>query len=194
MGEQTSTGAPRLPPLRVEDMRQEWVGILERIPGAGLKGANFPKNVLGALMHNPDIFGPFMEYWVTSKLKMGFSIREQELIILRMGFLYGCDYVWKHHVPVACEFGVSGAEIEALKTAPLPLSFSAREYALLRLVEELVDHRTIRQEAWAQWSGLLRQSELIDLIHIVSQYVLFALVNNALQVELEAPLRDIPGL
>jgi len=29
---------------------------------------------------------------------------------------------------------------------------------------------------------------------LISQYVLFALVNNAFQVPLEAPLRDAPGL
>jgi hypothetical protein len=29
---------------------------------------------------------------------------------------------------------------------------------------------------------------------IVSQYVLFALVNNSMQVQLEAPLREIPAL
>ncbi len=50
---------------------------------------------------------PFLEYWVTSKSEMGFSVREQELIILRMGVLYQYDYVWMHHVPVDREFGVS---------------------------------------------------------------------------------------
>jgi hypothetical protein len=62
------------------------------------------------------------------------------------------------------------------------------------LTDELVEHRTIRDEAWLNWSGELKNSELIDLISIVSQYVLFALVNNAIQIQIEEPLTKIPGL
>ncbi len=40
----------------------------------------------------------------------------------------------------------------------------------------------------------LAPEEVVDLINLVSQYVLFALVNNVFQVPLEAPLRDAPGL
>lgn len=180
--------------MPVEAMRPDWVATLERIPGAGLKGINFPKNVLGTLMYNPETFGPFLDYWVTSKLAMSFSIREQELIILRMGFLYRCDYVWKHHVPVAREFGVTEAEIDAVKQPLAASPFADRELALLELTDELVEQRTMRQEIWDRWKNVLKKSEFVDLVTIVSQYVLFALTNNTMQVELEAPLHDIPGL
>jgi 4-carboxymuconolactone decarboxylase len=185
---------PRIAPLPMSEMRDDWIKILQRLPGAGLKGVNTPVNVFGTLMYNPKTFGPFLDYWVTSKQEMGFSVREQELIILRMGYLYNCNYVWKHHVPVAKEFGASDAQIEAVKVSPLPAVFSTREYALLMLTDELVEHRTIRDEAWSRWSGELKKSEYIDLISIVSQYVFFALLNNSMQMEIEEPLKKIPGL
>ncbi len=184
----------RIPPLPMSEMQNEWIKTLERLPGAGLKGLYAPVNVFGTLMYNPRTMGSFLEYWVTSKLEMGFTAREQELIILRMGFLYNCNYVWKHHLPVAKEFGVNDAELEAVKTSPLPSVFSAREYALLMLTDEMVEHRTIGDEAWSKWSSELKKSELIDLVSIVSQYVFFALLNNSLQVEIEEPLIKIPGL
>ena len=138
--------------------------------------------------------GSFLEYWVTSKLEMGLSGREQELIILRMAFHYRCNYVWKHHVPPAKEFGANDTEIEAVKTSPLPAVFSAREYALLMLTDEMVEFRTVRDEAWTKWNGDLRRSDLIDLVSIVSQYVFFSLLNNSIQIEVEEPLKNIPGL
>jgi 4-carboxymuconolactone decarboxylase len=184
----------RIAPLPMSEMRDEWIKTLERLPGAGLKGLYTPVNVFGTLMYNPETMGSFLDYWVTSKLKMGFSGREQELIILRMGFLFKCNYVWKHHIPPAKEFGVNNAEIEAVKTSPLPSVFSAREYALLMLTDEMVEHRTIREEAWTKWNGELKRSELIDLVSIVSQYVFFSLLNNAMQIEIEEPLKKIPGL
>lgn len=186
--------APRIRPVPLRKMRPAWVRTLTRIPGAGLKGKNFPGNVLGSLMHNPRTLGTFLEWWVTSKSEMGFSVREQELIILRMGVCYHCDYVWRHHVPVALEFGVSAAEIAAVQAFPAGSEFSRREATLLQLTDELVEYRTIRPAVWAECRNVLTKSEWIDMITIVAQYVLFALVNNSLQVQLEAPLRDRPAL
>lgn len=186
---------PRIQPQPVSEMREEWVKIIERIPGSGLKGMYAPVNVLGTLMYTPRTLGQFLDYWVTSKLEMGLSVREQELVILRMGYLYKSNYVWKHHVPVAEEFGVNAQELEACKSASIPGDvFSRRETALLVLTDEMMEHRTIRQPVWETWSDALEQSELIDLISLISQYVLFALVNNSMQVEIEAPLHDIMGL
>lgn len=184
----------RIKPLPMSEMRSEWIKTLERLPGAGLKGLYTPVNVFGTLMYNPGTCGPFLDYWVTSKLEMGLSVREQELIILRMGFHYNCNYVWKHHVPVAKEFGVSDAQLAAVKTSPLPAAFSDHEYTLLMLTDELVEYRTIREEAWIQWGVKLDKPLLLDLISIVSQYVFFALLNNGIQVEIEEPLTTIPGL
>lgn len=184
----------RIQPKPMSEMRDEWVKILDRLPGAGLKGRYTPINVFGTLMYNPQTMASFLDYWVTSKQKMGLSGREQELIILRMGFLFNCNYVWKHHIPPAREFGVNDTEITAVKTKQLPLVFSARENALLMLSDEMVEYRTIRDEAWSKWSGELNSSELLDLVSIVSQYVFFTLLNNSFQLEIEEPLKSIPGL
>jgi 4-carboxymuconolactone decarboxylase len=185
---------PRIRPVPMSEIRDGWAATLTRIPGSGLKGRFFPGNVLGTLMHNPRTLGTFLEYWVTSKSEMGFSVREQELIILRMGVLYKCDYVWRHHVPVAREFGVSEKEIAAVRKSPLPRIFSKREAALLRLTDELVVHRTVRKKVWDECGRVLSRSEWIDMITIVSQYVLFALANNSFEVQLERPLLEIPAL
>lgn len=184
----------RITPLPISELPDSWETTLARLPGSGLKGLYTPVNVFGTLMHSPETMGSFLDYWVTSKLKMGFSGREQELVILRMGYLYNCNYVWKHHVPVAKEYGVSDEELKAVKSSSLPSVFSAREFALLMLTDEMVEHRTIRDEAWSKWSGELKESEMVDLISLISQYVLFALLNNAIQVEIEEPLKEIPGL
>ncbi|MFM7153680.1 MAG: carboxymuconolactone decarboxylase family protein [Bacteroidota bacterium] len=186
---------PRIAPQPVSDMREEWIKTIERIPGSGLKGLYAPVNVLGTLMYTPRTLGQFLDYWVTSKLEMGLSVREQELVILRMGYLYRSNYVWKHHVPVAVEFGVNERELEACKSVTVPEDvFSLRETALLVLTDEMMEHRTIRQEIWEKWSDELDKPVIIDLISLISQYVLFALVNNVMQVEIESPLHDMMSL
>jgi 4-carboxymuconolactone decarboxylase len=184
----------KLNPKNVDHMRQEWLDILKRIPGDGLKGKYAPRNVLGMLMHNPDTLGEFLDYWVTSKQKMGFTVREQELVILRMALHYECNYVWKHHVPVAEEFGVTQKELDDVRILPLPLSFNARETAILELTDEMVIKRNVSDESWNKYKKELKDSEIIDLISLVSQYVLFALTNNVLRVEVEMNLEEIESL
>ncbi|HNS18275.1 MAG TPA: carboxymuconolactone decarboxylase family protein [Bacteroidales bacterium] len=185
---------PRLVPLDTATMSSPCQEILKRLPGDALKGGYAPVNVLGTLMYNPDILEQFLDYWVTSKLRMGLTVREQELVILRMAVHYRCNYVWKHHIPVALEFGVTEGLLEAVKAFPLPSGFSAREEALLNLTDELMTERDIRDEVFVKYRNQLRDSELVDLISLVSQYVLFSLVNNALRVQVEPSLEGIKGL
>ncbi|MDA8695572.1 carboxymuconolactone decarboxylase family protein [Flavobacteriales bacterium] len=184
----------RLEPKSVDDMRPEWVATLQRIPGDGLKGRFAPRHVLGMLMHNPSTLGAFLDHWVSSKLDMGFTVREQELVILRMALHYDCNYVWKHHVPVAEEFGVTQAELDAVREQPLGPVFSDRETALLALTDEMVLHRNVGDAAWSKYKPELTDSEVIDLISLVSQYVLFSLANNVLRVEVERNLDEIEPL
>jgi len=174
-------------------MRPEWLEILGRLPGAGLKGARFPRNVLGTLMVSEPTFGPFLEYWVSCKQRMSLSVREQELVILRMAVLYGSNYVWMHHLPVAREFGVTDAELEAVRSARFEV-FGARERALLVLVDELVETRTVSRQVWDANRGQLTDVELVELVHLVGQYVLFALLNNAMQVSLEEGMAGLPAI
>lgn len=183
----------RIAPIPMDRLRPEWMATLARIPGDGLKGAGFPRNVLGTIAHNPETFGPFLEFWVTCKSRMTLSVREQELVILRMACLYGSNYVWKHHVPVGHEFGVTDAELDAVEAARFE-GFCPRERALLALTDELVEARTIRAAAWAEHAPALDRTALVDLVSLVSQYVFFALMNNAFEVEIEPALADMRGL
>jgi 4-carboxymuconolactone decarboxylase len=185
---------PRLVPKDADQMPQECKDILKRIPGDTLKGRYAPVNVLGTLMHNPETLKPFLDYWVTSKLKMGLSVREQELVILRMAVHYRCNYVWKHHVPVATEFGMTQEELTMVCKLTLPEGFNPREEALLILTDHLVNDRDLSDEIYRDYGRKLKGSELVDLISLVSQYVLFTLMNNVLRVEVESSLDEIIGL
>jgi 4-carboxymuconolactone decarboxylase len=185
---------PRLVPMNTDKMSVECKEILKRIPGDALKGRYAPVNVLGTLMYNPGTLKPFLDYWVTSKLKMGLSVREQELVILRMAVHYRCNYVWKHHVPVAMEFGVTQEELALVRKFPLSAGFNTREEALLILTDHMVNDRDLPEEIYGKYGKKLKDSELVDLISLVSQYVLFTLMNNVLRVEVESSLDKIIGL
>jgi len=184
----------RIAPLSTDDLRPEWVEILERIPGKGLKGEGFPRNLLGVLMQNQETLGPFLDYWVTSKSEMGLTVREQELVILRMAVLYRSEYVWKHHVKVGREFGVNDAELDAIRHGSYAAFAAARERAFLELTDAFINDRSLSPELWKQTKDVLRSQDFVDLISLVSQYVLFALTNVCMQLQVEPAVAGLPGI
>jgi 4-carboxymuconolactone decarboxylase len=185
---------PRIAPLSTDDLRPGWVEILQRIPGKGLKGEGFPRNVLGVLMQNQETLGPFLDYWVTSKAKMRLTVREQELVILRMAVLYRSEYVWKHHVKLGREFGVSDTELDAIRHGSYTAFTAPRERAFLELTGAFMNDRSLSPELWNQTKDVLASQDFVDLISLVSQYVLFALTNVCLQVQVEPAVADLPGI
>jgi alkylhydroperoxidase family enzyme len=184
----------RITPLSTDNLSPECVKILGRLPGKGLQGEGFPYNLLGILMHNQETLETFLDYWVTSKAKMGLSVREQELVILRMAVLYRSEYVWKHHVKVGREFGINETELEAVRHGSYAAFSSARERAFLQLTDTFINDRFLSPELWNRTRNVLNSQDCVDLISLVSQYVLFALTNVCLQVQVEPGVADLPGI
>ena len=184
----------RIAPLSTDDLRPEWLEILGRLPGKGLKGEGFPSNLLGTLMQNQETLGPFLDYWVTSKAKMGLTVREQELVILRMAVLYRSEYVWKHHVKVGREFGINDAELDAIRQGAYTALAVERERAFLELTDAFMNDRSLSPKLWDRTKSVLSLRDFVDLISLVSQYVLFALTNVCLQVQVEPGVADLPGI
>ena len=126
-----------------------------------------PHHGISELQHSPVLLELFLEWWVSAKTAMALSLLEQELVILRMvGRLRS---------------GVYGA-------------FPPQERALLVLTDEMVERRTVLPATWALHGRPLEPAVVVDLIALISQYVLFALTNNVLQVPLEPALAAEPGL
>lgn len=183
---------PRITPLPQKEMRQDWLDILKKLPGNGLKGKHAPVNVLGTLMKHDELVGHYLDYWVTAKNVARLNARAQELIILRIAVHYNCDYVWGHHVPPALEAGLSREEIQKVPFDIVCEEWSDYDLALLTAADELVLNRCIPDNAWNNLTGHLSEYEQLDFIHVVTQYVFFSTINNTFQVALEKGIERIP--
>jgi alkylhydroperoxidase family enzyme len=125
---------------------------------------------------------------------MGLTVREQELVILRMAVLYRSEYIWKHHVKLGYEFGVSDTELEAIRQGAYITFTFDRERALLELTDAFIDERYLSPTLWNSTKQILGSRDYVDLISLVSQYVLFGLTNVCLQVQVEDGVANMPGL
>jgi alkylhydroperoxidase family enzyme len=73
-------------------------------------------------------------------------------------------------------------------------AFNGLERALHTLTEAMVEDRTVSAELWSEYGSQLSAQQVVDLIGLGSQYVLFALTNNVFQVPIEASMPYVPGL
>ena len=185
---------PRLPPLPLDPLPPACGAWLDALPRNALVGRLAPVNVLGTLLYAPTVLPDFLRYWSAAKTQLTLSFREQELVILRLAVLHRCDYIWRHHVPVAAEYGVTAVERAALRAGPAPGDFPPRETALLALTEVFQRAGAVDDAGWARTAADLAAADVVGLIHLVAQYQVFALVNNVLRVPLEPALRPLEGL
>ena len=109
--------------------------------------------------------------------------RETELVILRVAHLAGCAYEFEHHVQMSRRAGVTPTDITRVVEGPGAGGWSARERAVLAVVDELHRDRDISDEAWDELRRHLDEREAIELCLLVGNYEMLATTITALRVQ-----------
>lgn len=172
-------------PVSKDELLADFAGVFNALPGNALKGDNAPVEVFGMLLKSRKIAELFIPYWGKTKHLLDLTIREQELIILRSACYYGCDYVWGHHIPQAKEVGVSDDEIASLPYPPQEQPWSEKEKVMLLAVDSIISSANLSESLWEKLSQHWSTKQILDMITVVSQYVIFNSVNNIFGTRLE---------
>jgi alkylhydroperoxidase family enzyme len=113
--------------------------------------------------------------------------RDTELVILRVGHLRDGDYELQHHQRLALRRGLDRETQQKIFDWPDAQGLSARQEALLAATDELINTRTISDDAWASLSGHLNRRQLIEFCLLATQYDGLAATLSALRVPLDFP-------
>jgi alkylhydroperoxidase family enzyme len=140
------------------------------------------------LAHNPRIL---------SRLRAGrlldpgaLSVRERELLILRVCHRCDCEYEWNVHVGGFSDAaGLADADLHATlqPTAEAPLS--SRERLMLAAADELVDARRLTPATTAGLRHDLVPAEIVELIALVARYMWVSIIANTAALPREAGVR-----
>jgi AhpD family alkylhydroperoxidase len=92
-----------------------------------------PGAIVAALAHVPEVLEVAVPFIATTLGASAVDARTKELVILRTSARLGCRYCTQTHTAVACDTGLSRAEVAALRgEAPVDGAFtSPRDLALL---------------------------------------------------------------
>ena len=154
---------------------------LQRIMPPGLE----PLLLFRTLARSPRVFakifaGGFLD-------KSPFSLRQREILIDRTTARLGCEYEWGVHIALfgqRVSFG--DAEVEALVHGPADAAcWSADEQVLIALVDDLVDHRTVRPETWQMASEHFDEAQRLEAIAITGFYHTISFLCRGLDLPLE---------
>lgn len=192
----TSEG-PRLRPLPPAEWPPEMRAALAALRPAEPRhpfpdpGGDRPKglNVLGTLAHHPALTRAYHTFNGHVLFATTLSVRQRELLVLRVAAVRDAEYEWAQHVVLAGDAGIDDDEVTRVAAGPDAPGWSAFDAALLRAVDELVADAAISDATWAVLAGELDDQQLMDLVFTVGAYDLLAMAFRTFRVELDADLR-----
>ncbi len=112
--------------------------------------------------------------------------RDTELVILRVGHLRGCTYELQHHSRIGKHHGLDNDLQQRIATGPRPKGVT-REETLLRIVDELVNDRTLSPTSHKWLAHFYSPAQIIEFCMLVGQYDALATTIAALQIPLDLP-------
>jgi alkylhydroperoxidase family enzyme len=153
-------------------------------------GGDRPKglNVLGTLARHPALTRAFHTFDGHVLFATTLSVRQRELLVLRVAAVRAAEYEWAQHVVLARDAGLDGDEIARIAEGPGAPGWSPLERAMLCAVDELLGDAMIADATWAVLVRALDEQQLLNLVFTVGAYDLLAMAFRSFRVELGADL------
>lgn len=179
-----ATSDPMLPLLSIDESAR----LGEKL---GIDRAWFAtSNVCRGLLHSPSAAAGF--YGVLNALLFHNQVaaRTRELIILRIGWRTGSEYVFCNHVRFSRELGIPDEEILGVRDPQRCHTYSRTDHAVLHLADELHEHAQVTRSTWAVLEKAFSSEELVELLLIGGFWRMAAGFVKSAKIPLDA---DVPS-
>lgn len=182
-----------VPYLDIETAPPEVAAAITRLP--------YRRNIFYLLGHSHGSFPRLMDVYASffDGKRRTLPLLDWQLVVLRISAVLDAEYEWDVNAPVARVNGMPEAKLDALKRTARgggaalqeePL-FTARDRAILQLVDEQLKEYNNKEETVAEARKFLSVEELVEVYIVLGVYVLIARITKALRIDLDG---EIPGL
>jgi 4-carboxymuconolactone decarboxylase len=174
--------------------RAEWSAATQEQLGAVVHtGVPRPVRLPAVIARHPTLLAPYLEWAKAVALRGVLSPRENALLALRTGFLWGSEFEWGVHAETApVRAGLTDAELAAVAAGPDAATWTPRERALLQAADELVEHGTVGDATWAALAEHLDDAALVEAVLTVGHYSMLSMLANAAGVAPAPDWRPLP--
>ena len=182
---------PRLAPLPLAAWDPDLRERFERPGGLGQI-----LNVMKTLANHAGLFKRWVVFANHFLFKSTLSLRDREIIILRTGWLAGCEYEWAQHVKIAAEAcGFGDAEFDAIAAGAEAPLWRPAEAALIRAADGVYLDAFVDDATWEALAAHYTHPQLFDIVFMVCNYLMLAMGLNTFGVQLDAGFSGFrPGL
>jgi alkylhydroperoxidase family enzyme len=123
-------------------------------------------NVFRGLLNSPTATAGFFGLASTLLFHNKVADRTRELVILRVGWRTGSEYVFCQHVRASRELGMPDIEILGVRDPQRCQAYSETDVAVLRLADELHERAEVTRSTWAVLEKEFTSEELVELLLI----------------------------
>jgi alkylhydroperoxidase family enzyme len=121
--------------------------------------------------------------------KSTISLRDREIVILRMGWLCKSGYEWGQHVLIGLQCDMTEQEIEEVKAGANSAVWAENERLLLLATDELHGDAFISDSTWQGLSEHYNTEQLMDILFTAGQYNLVSMALNTFGVQLDEGMK-----
>jgi alkylhydroperoxidase family enzyme len=178
---------PRIAPAQAPYSPQIAAELVRIMP----KGVE-PLVLFRTLARNPRVFEKMFAGGLLDKGAL--SLLQREIMIDRTTARLGCEYEWGVHIAFFAErVGFDQERVAATVTGPADAAcWTADEQALLALVDDLVDRRTISDASWNALAAHFDEKQILEGIALVGYYHTISFLCRGLDLPLESYAARFP--
>lgn len=136
------------------------------------------------LLQAPEVASAWADLGTAIRKRTSLDDRTRELAICLVAHRCGQSYEWQQHAPLARDAGVTEAELDALGDRDACPSFSARERAVLDLVEATVEGAVT--DELVTGAGLTH-GEVVEVVATAAYYLATARYLDAIGIQAGTP-------
>jgi 4-carboxymuconolactone decarboxylase len=181
----TSQTAPRLDPLRDDELTDEQKELLEPL------GERSGGHVFRTMVRHPKLYRHWSRFSGYLLRRSALEPREREIVILRTAYRCGSAYEWGQHARIGLGEGLTDDEIRRIAAGPDASGWSEHDAALLRAVDELHEQSQLSDATWSQLAERYDEHQLIETIMLSGGYRMLAGALNSIGVQPEGPLAPL---
>jgi alkylhydroperoxidase family enzyme len=151
-------------------------------------------SIFQALLNHPRLALTVNDLLATMLWHGALDSRLRELVIMRIGWLTGCDYEWTQHWRVASRLGVPAEDLIAVRDWQGYNGFGALERAVLAATDDVVRDGVVSPGSWAACERELHgdTTVLIELVTAIGAWRMVSSILRSLEVPLEEGVSGWP--
>jgi alkylhydroperoxidase family enzyme len=145
-----------------------------------------PINLFRAAANAKTLYPAFIQYMYLLFKPLELDGRIERLIVLYVGKLSDCIYIWRQNVVVAKSLGITQEEIDALEKNDTHADcFSDAQKAAFRFAEEALRLIAVSDEVYAEATRFFSPQAVTELLYVVGTYMLLARIARTGRVPLD---------